>query len=156
MDPNALLAQLRDVQAPPDISWWPPAPGWWLLACIMVSVGVWGVLRVVHWRKKTAWRREALQALKNIQAAWSANHDPKALTEIIVVIKRALASAQQTPSVMSSSGDAWRETLRNTEAKLDAEDIALFSDRQYQKDVPVLDQEVFRKAERILKGVRAE
>ncbi|MDP7406676.1 MAG: DUF4381 domain-containing protein, partial [SAR324 cluster bacterium] len=25
------LAALRDVHLPPAVSWWPPAPGWWII-----------------------------------------------------------------------------------------------------------------------------
>ena len=35
MDPNSVLAQLRDIQPPEAISAWPPAIGWWLLAIIV-------------------------------------------------------------------------------------------------------------------------
>ncbi len=47
-----LLAQLRDIHLPMDPEWWPPAPGWWILALIAVAVLVYGV-----WRLIARWRR---------------------------------------------------------------------------------------------------
>ena len=31
MNPAASNLQLRDIHLPDAVSWWPPAPGWWLL-----------------------------------------------------------------------------------------------------------------------------
>ena len=40
MDSEELLAQLADIRLPGEISWWPPAPGWWILAALVLFSGV--------------------------------------------------------------------------------------------------------------------
>lgn len=45
------LEQLQPLIAPPPIGLWPPAPGWWLLAVLLPSLG-WAAW---HWRHR--WRR---------------------------------------------------------------------------------------------------
>ncbi|MFH1215169.1 MAG: DUF4381 domain-containing protein [Pseudomonadota bacterium] len=35
---DELLAGLRPLHSPPPVSWWPPAPGWWLLAGLVLLV----------------------------------------------------------------------------------------------------------------------
>jgi hypothetical protein len=56
MNPD-LLSQLRDIHAAPPVSWWPPAPGWWILALLILVVLGWlGRLLLarirVHQRRK--------------------------------------------------------------------------------------------------------
>lgn len=153
MDPTTLLSQLRDVQPPPDISWWPPAPLWWVLACLLLCCLIGGAVALRRWRRKTAWRRSALQELNNLEAAWSANHDPRTLTRIIILLKRALASAQGTPAVMTHTSQDWRESLRKTGVNLNEEELALLSEQHYKPDPPVMDQQVFATVRRVLKGV---
>lgn len=48
------LEQLQPLLAPPPIGLWPPAPGWWLLAVLLPTLGwvAW------HWRHR--WRRKAV------------------------------------------------------------------------------------------------
>ena len=43
MDSEELLAQLADIRLPGEISWWPPAPGWWILSAIVLvsSIFAW-------------------------------------------------------------------------------------------------------------------
>jgi hypothetical protein len=36
-NPDPLLAQLRDIHTPEPISWWPLAPGWWILLALIIA-----------------------------------------------------------------------------------------------------------------------
>ncbi|KAA9131009.1 DUF4381 domain-containing protein [Marinihelvus fidelis] len=68
------LSQLRDIHAAPDAPFWPPAPGWWLLAAILLAVLGWLGYRLFRqWRVKR--RRQAL-ALRLDRLAQA--HDPSA------------------------------------------------------------------------------
>ena len=43
------LAQLRDIHLPDTVSDWPPGPGWWVLALVLLLFGaalvIWAVRR---------------------------------------------------------------------------------------------------------------
>ena len=49
------LDQLEPLIAPAPIDWWPPAPGWWLLA-VLVPLLLWGLTRLLQRLKR---RRKA-------------------------------------------------------------------------------------------------
>ncbi|MBT8059624.1 MAG: DUF4381 domain-containing protein [Gammaproteobacteria bacterium] len=69
---NPLLAQLKDIHAAGDPGWWPPAPGWWVLALLILLLLAWlGMLalrRLSVVRRRKAWLR-TLDELKH-------QHDP--------------------------------------------------------------------------------
>jgi hypothetical protein len=68
MDPQAVLQNLAPLREPSAISWWPPAPGWWLLAVLITSGLI--ALSVVMWRRYRAnrYRRVALHMLGDLIA----------------------------------------------------------------------------------------
>jgi len=74
IDPQAvrqdLEQRLRDIQLPEAVDWWPPAPGWWVLAVAGIMLGI--VLttylsRQMQNRRRTNPRR---QRLDRIYAHW--------------------------------------------------------------------------------------
>jgi hypothetical protein len=60
------LAQLRDIHLPDPISWWPLAPGWWLLAIIGIAGSVIAGRLLVKRYKNRSYRRQALAQLKRL------------------------------------------------------------------------------------------
>jgi hypothetical protein len=48
------LDQLQPPIQPPEVSWWPPAPGWWLLL-ILLPLLAWGLL----WLRKRLARKDS-------------------------------------------------------------------------------------------------
>ena len=57
--PPELLQKMRDIHYPGDPSWFPPAPGWWLVAALLIAALIWLYRRFYRYRRDRApyqWR----------------------------------------------------------------------------------------------------
>ena len=59
---------LKELPLPEPVSWFPAAPGWWVVAVLLVLLLAWGCWRArAAWRRR-AYRRDALAELDRIAA----------------------------------------------------------------------------------------
>jgi hypothetical protein len=98
--------ELRDIHLPPEPSWWPPAPGWLLLALLLVVVA-WVLVRFLrqHWRARR--RRLALQS--EFDAALGLADPQAQLAAISQLLRR--AARVHAPAAAALIGEAWLEFL---------------------------------------------
>ncbi|MBT8131166.1 MAG: DUF4381 domain-containing protein [Gammaproteobacteria bacterium] len=107
MDPAQL--PLRDIHLPEAIGWWPPAPGWWLLAILAVVIVS---LLVQRWRRDQALRNStaylAHRELKQIEAAWQEHGNAQHLTQDISTwLRRVAMSLGTRQQAASLTGEHW-------------------------------------------------
>lgn len=112
MNPADPLNQLRDIHLPDAIGWWPPAPGWWILA-IAVLLGLAFTVRWLRLRHRAnAYRRAAQHELDRVLASWEADSQSLNLIgEINAVLKRAAIAAYPGTEVANLSGTNWCQFL---------------------------------------------
>ncbi len=95
---------LRDIHLP-QASWWPPAPGWWLLAGLLLLVAC-GLV----WRLRRAARggalRAALREIDALEAEYGRNADDLCLADGASRLMRRVA-LQIEPRVGAQTGAAW-------------------------------------------------
>jgi len=87
------LEQMRDIQLPAPVGWWPPAPGWWLLTVLVLALVAWGLARAVRIaserRQRQRYRGEALQELNNLTCPGRSLY----LNELLTLVRRTAISA---------------------------------------------------------------
>jgi hypothetical protein len=112
MDP---LADLRDWHFPEPVSWWPPAPGWWLLTAVFLLLAVWLARRLVRRHRQGAPARRALLELSALRAGLAASGDTRAYAAGLSGLLRRLALARfPRDQVAGLIGQAWLDFLDAT------------------------------------------
>ncbi len=102
---------LRDIHLPEPVSWWPPAPGWWGLAVlILLLVGLLFLGRVLYRRGQL--RREARQALQAIESRYKIHqNDQQLAADLSTLLRRVALSCSPRAEVAGLTGDAWLDFL---------------------------------------------
>lgn len=102
---------LRDIHLPEPISWWPPAPGWWLLLAALVLLGLLGWYA---WRnyQRTQIQRQARLALHHIRQRYQQQRDDQMLArECSQWLRRVSLSLFPRQQVAGLTGEAWLQWL---------------------------------------------
>jgi hypothetical protein len=107
-----LKEQMRDVHLPAEISWWPPAPGWWLLACLTTLLGFLIVRLIRDRKRRMAYRKHAVSALKEHYQRWQETGSTTAYLQAAnAILKRCVLHITGTKDAAGLSGQAWLNTL---------------------------------------------
>lgn len=118
--PSPPIAMLRDIHDIPPIPWWPPAPGWWLLAIALT------LLALLVWRARAriglripvpgitlgSWRWEAAAALLDLRRRAGKGQDAKQiLGELSELLRRIAMARLGRPACAGLAGTAWLDWL---------------------------------------------
>jgi len=104
----AALSNLHDIVMPSPVSWWPPAPGWYVLAALLVVLAARIAWRVACRRRAGAYRRAALRELEGLQTRMGAPAQRlEALRQLPLLLKRTALAAWPREEVAGLSGMEW-------------------------------------------------
>lgn len=120
------IEQLRDIHGIQSVPWWPPGPGWWLLAAAVIA------LLYVVWRFRTkirlripplpfftvgSWRWDAARRLRNLRKR-APNQDGKQTAGELSELMRRIAMARFGRDACAGlAGKDWLEWLQGKDPK---------------------------------------
>ncbi len=118
MNPEMMLSQLAPLRDPMAISWWPLAPGWWIVLALGLALLAGLVLWLRKRRLKTAYRRVALAALDELRTRGGQQD------ELNWLLKAAALRAYPHEQVAALHGAQWRQFLTSSCPKVAANAFA--------------------------------
>ncbi len=102
--------ELRDIHLPADPSWWPPAPGWWILAALAFGAIIWLGILLRRRSSKRRWQKQIFGEFDRIVAnPASRNHPPMLIGDLSQLLRR--ASRLIDINAPSMRGNAWLSFL---------------------------------------------
>lgn len=149
---------LRDIHLPAAPPWWPPAPGWWILAMLALAVLAWLAWRLRR-RARLARRRRLLErAWRELVERHPAEREPAALVAGLSELLRRSAR-MHAPHALGLQGEAWLAFLDGDDARRPFRDGPgrLLLDGPYRPAVPAADAQALAQlvAERLPRFVEA-
>ena len=115
MSPADPLAALRDIHVPDPPPFWPPAPGWIAIACVVIAVAVAGTIVAARWWRSGRSRREALASLRSLHARHDTGApDREIAIELSMVVRRFALAHHPREEVAGLAGERWIAWLEST------------------------------------------
>ena len=101
MTDPASLDRLHDIALPPEVPWWPLAPGLYAVIALVLAAAVWLSCRAWKQWRSNSYRRAALQELKSLQTA----------AAIAELLRRTALAIAPRPVIAELTGSAWLDWL---------------------------------------------
>ena len=109
------LNQLKDVHTPDAIGWWPPAPGWWMVAILLIGIVTALCYFLGKRHRHLAYKREAQTELERIQSHFQQQADAHTvLRDLSELLKRTCITRFGRDEVAGLSGEEWLQFLDKT------------------------------------------
>jgi hypothetical protein len=109
--PTDPLDQLRDIHLPDPVSYWPPAPGWWVVAAIALAIIATTAVLTYKRYQRNAYRREAASK-HNIINQLRVDGDKRGYhQQLNNLLKHTALTIDEREAISSLSGKDWLQFL---------------------------------------------
>ena len=143
MDSEELLAQLADIHLPAEVSFWPPALGWWILALLLLIAGSFATRKLYEKAEQRKACQYALAELKSCLTRLEESTGQKKLlryvNDVNTVLRRVALVKFPESNPGSLVGETWVAFIRRTgnSSQLDEQLSAALSHGRFRKQVEV-------------------
>jgi hypothetical protein len=123
---NPGIEQLRDIHGIQGVPWWPPGPGWWILAAAVLG------LVFLVWRFRTSirlrippipfftvgsWRWDAARRLRDLRRRTTSQDTKQTAGELSELVRRIAMARLGRDACAGLAGEEWLEWLRGNDPK---------------------------------------
>ena len=143
MDSEELLAQLADIHLPADISFWPPALGWWVLALLLLIASSFATRKLYKKAEQRKACQYALAELENCLEKLDESAGQKKLLQYVndvnTVLRRVALVKFPESNPGSLVGETWIAFIRRTgnSSQLDDQLSTALSHGRFRKQITV-------------------
>ena len=103
---------IRDLHLPPEIGWWPLAPGWWALIIVALVLVALGLRRFFKNLSNSRARRFALRQFEQAKVEYQTHGNLVMLgTSLSELLRRTMLAYAPRAEVAGLSGPAWAAWL---------------------------------------------
>ena len=114
MNPADPLAALRDIHIPDAPEFWPPAPGWFVVAALAIAAGAAAAIICVRQWRAGRFRSDALAQLTSLRARHGAGApDAEIAMELSVLMRRVALARHPRAQVAGLTGERWLAWLES-------------------------------------------
>lgn len=101
---NPAQLDLKDIHAATEVSWWPPAPGWWVLAALLLSLLAYALYRLIPMLRRARRRKRVIAAFERELARPSFS-----VAQLSELLRRTVRL--HDPAAATLLGESWLEYL---------------------------------------------
>ena len=109
-----MLQNLEPIIVPDPIPFWPPQPGWYVVAIILLGLTILGVIKWLAYKRKNEYRNWALQELQKIDVKEA---DSRQIVLLNKLLKATALQGYPRTEVAGLYGTKWLQFLEETYPK---------------------------------------
>ena len=147
--------ELRDIHLPDAGLWWPPAPGWWVAAALLLALGLltpW-LMRRLKYKPIKRLSLGELETIRNGFKSGQGKHD--VVKDTAALLRRTLIAYRGRKGFAASTGNAWTTQLQELVAgeKFSQAQLQLLGHHRYQRDSDCDIDELLQACERWMRAL---
>jgi hypothetical protein len=137
VNPDSIVDMLEPLRAPAPLSWWPPAPGWWVLAVLALALLLLAGRALWRFHRRGAPLRAAKAALKDLQDGTLSDSETAAALGILQ--RRLAIRIAGRERCAGLTGEAWADFLNSLSPKGQRYFDATLAELSYRPDIDARD-----------------